>query len=126
MRLIQQNPAWTLHAYLRFLELDYTTENCVGYNALGVQLPLIVDKVYTKSEDLALNYLTKTYGGDMFELSANTMFSAFLKQSLVIPLDQIKRINGTENKNMFRAMPLGLNVAFSVMHDVREFVGGNR
>ena len=126
MRLIQQEPAWILHAYLRFLNVDYHTENTIGSKSLGLQLPIIVDKVTTRTESLALSYLSSRYSDSVTEMSADAVFSAYLKQALDIPLQQLRRDGKIDKKNLFRVLPMGLNVAFSLMDDVHEFFCGDR
>ena len=126
MRLIQQTPAWALHAYLRFLGLDYTTENTVTFNALGLRLPIIVDTVHAKTEVLAMNYLSRRFGNVTTEMSSDAVFAAYLRQSLIVTYQQIKRINGDEHREMLRVLPLGLNVAVGVLQDVQEFFCGDR
>lgn len=126
MRLIQQEPAWALHAYLRFLNIDYHTENTFASKALGLQLPIIVDNVTTRTESLALSYLSSRYSTATTEMSADAVFSAYLKQALVIPFQQLRRNGRTDKKHLFRVLPIGLNVAFSVMDDIHEFFCGDR
>lgn len=126
MRLIQQSPAWSLHAYIRFLGIEYTTENTLAFKALGLQLPLLVDNVNAKTELLAMHYLSKCYGNVPSEISPEVLFSAYLRQSLVTPLQQLKQIYRLVNKDIYRVMPVGLNFAYSAMEDIRDFICGNR
>jgi hypothetical protein len=126
MRLVQQTPAWSLHAYLRFLGIAYTTENTVAFKALGQQLPVLVDKVHSKTETLAMNYLCREYGNITSSMSTETVFSAYLKQSLVVPFQQLKRIGKIEEKELSRVLPFGLNIAVNAMSEVRDFFCGDR
>ena len=126
MRLIQQTPAWSMHAYIRILGLEYSTENTMAFKALGLQLPIVVDEVQTKTEMLAMNYLSKRYGNISTDMSMETVFAAYLRQSLMLPFQQLKRIHKSEEKELFRVLPIGLNFAVNFMSDVREFFCGDR
>lgn len=126
MRLIQQTPAWSLHAYIRILGVEYATENSVAFKALGLQLPIVVDKNIAKTEALALNYLAKRFGNVTTEMSTEAVFSAYLRQSLVVPFAQLKRLCKTEEEELFRSLPVGLNFAVNIMSDIRDFFAGDR
>lgn len=126
VRLIQQEPAWALHAYLRFLNVDYHSENTFASKALGLQLPIIVDSATTKTESLALSYLSSRYSQTTAEMSADAVFSAYLKQALAVPFQQLRRNGRIDKKNQFRVVPIGLNVAYGIMDDIHEFFCGDR
>lgn len=126
MRLIQQSPAWTLHAYLRILGIAYTAENSVSAKALGVALPVVVDCNHARSELLALTHLEKQYSGSGAAMTAVTMLCAYLQQSLVLPFMQLKKVSKTEETDLFHALPSGLNLATSVMSYFRDYFDGGR
>eukprot|EP01031_Cornospumella_fuschlensis_P033631 gene33631-40682_t len=42
LRVIEHEPAWELHAYLRFIQLPYLVEYSPSPNALGAPLPAVV------------------------------------------------------------------------------------
>jgi hypothetical protein len=124
MRVVQQLPAWSLHAYMRFLGLEYSSENSVTYQALGLPLPVIVDAVNVKNDTLAMTYLSKVYGNVESEMSSDTVFAVYLKQSLVGALRQIEKHRGTATKNVFRTMPAGLQLpAYSFLNARNLFYG---
>jgi len=89
-------------------------------------LPIIVDSATTKTESMALNYLSSRYSQTTAEMSADAVFSAYLRQALAIPFLQLRRIGRTDKKNLFRVLPIGLNVAYGVMDDIHEFFCGDR
>lgn len=106
--------------------IEYTTENTLAFKALGLQLPLLVDNVQTKTELLAMHHLSKKYGNVPSEISPEVLFAAYLRQALVAPLQQLKQINKSVNRDIYRVMPLGLNFAFSAMEDIKDFICGDR
>lgn len=72
LRLLQFQPAWTIHALLRFRKIQYTCEN-IGYmHALGRNLPVLIDGNYILTEKIALDYI---HGNRNVELLNNKIGS---------------------------------------------------
>eukprot|EP00600_Ochromonadales_sp_CCMP1393_P007393 CAMPEP_0174959750 /NCGR_PEP_ID=MMETSP0004_2-20121128/3347_1 /TAXON_ID=420556 /ORGANISM="Ochromonas sp., Strain CCMP1393" /LENGTH=521 /DNA_ID=CAMNT_0016208097 /DNA_START=24 /DNA_END=1586 /DNA_ORIENTATION=- len=126
LRILEQTPAWTLHAYLRILGLNYNTERLLSFTALGQRLPLLVDGFEAKSEEVALRYLLLRYGNTSAEMSTEAVFSCYLKQSLVAPYAQIKRVVGAQKDDCRRSLPFGLNLAVCFLLDLQEFFASSR
>lgn len=119
MRLIQQSPAWSLHAYLRFLNIEYATENALTDRALGFKLPLIVDGINIQSFQWAANYY-------ITEISADTLLAEFLERSLTQTHKKFKELAGTKIKEQWKALPLVVYLFSTIGEKAQRFLDTNR
>jgi hypothetical protein len=127
MRLIQQFPAWTLHAYLRILGVAYRTENSVAaLKAMGLPLPVIVDCDGKHTELLALDHLTRRYSGSATEMTTEAVFSAYLRQSLVVPFTQLKKLSKYEEAVLLNTLPFGYDAAVNITFGLKALFDDGR
>ena len=125
LRLIEQEPAWEIHAYLRFSGLSYRVEYSSLPSALGRRLPVLVDEfgvyngdeifrcIQSHSKQLHLSRDEKIVD----ELVANTIRTKF-DQQLWSVLNQITNL---ERDHLIISSPWGVNVYLAIMHDLQKF-----
>lgn len=118
MRLIQQAPAWQVHALLRILDIEYTSEFAPSSSALGMPLPVLVhDLTVVSTESDIVRYLWALFAAIVKQKSIETgsidqeeIAAAFVQKRLIEPLGSYKLLRGVEQKLQFKTLPLGMNV----------------
>ncbi len=124
MRLIQQKPAFSLHAFLRFSDLKYTSEYIPASTSLGRQLPLIVKETLVSSEDEIFASTEDDKRSNAY--SCDAVLSSALKKNVVDVLHQMARKNGDDKENIFKATPLGLSFVYCRHLDAQSAVNSDR
>jgi hypothetical protein len=88
--IAQFQPAWSLHALLRFKSLPYTTENIMFHKALGRSLPLLLHvKSYPLSESSAVSLFL-----DESNCFAEKFIANYLQSSVIEGLSYLNHISG--------------------------------
>ena len=131
MRLLQQCPSWSVHAYLRFLGINYTTENIITMQALGYHIPVLVDInksiVIGNNEEEILYYLAATYSCHQdVEMSTDKVFATYLKFSLQDKLKYIYKSTGKYIDMIKKVIPLGLNFYYISLHQMQDYINDHR
>lgn len=93
VRLIQNMPAWSLHALLRFLEIPYTCENVSSLRALDITLPAIVDGNHVLSEKIAKEHLLEKRSSILVQ-KEEFIWSDYIENSIEPLLHQLKKVTG--------------------------------
>ncbi len=125
MRLIEQQPSWALHAYLRFSDIRYVTEFTPSFKALGRNLPIVVDGYTVQSEEEALISIADKTNNNVAGLSYDVVLSKYLKSSLSKVFSQLVQNNGDFREDVFNSSPAGINSIFGAMYHLRKAVNGD-
>lgn len=129
MLVIQQLPAWSIHAYLRFLGINYLSENTLNYYALGEALPILIDGTIIKNNinDNALYYLNSLYScQNNIEMSTDKVFSIYIQQSLIKTLTLLKDKNNLQRDLFKEKLPFGFNHWILLLINIQEYFNMNR
>lgn len=124
MRIIQQKPCWSVHAFLRFNDLRYISESTPAFNALGRDLPVIIDGDSVKSEEELFASCSQNHGGEY--LAPDAILSKALRESFGEVFSQMTRQNGDDRERLFKALPIGLSFVYCRVIDAQNIVNGNR
>ena len=124
-RVIEQEPAWEIHAYLRFCGLSYHVEYSTLPTALGRKLPILIDETGVYSADEIFTciqahskqlHLSRDEKG-VDELVANTLRRRFERQLW----DVLNRLTNIDREHILISSPLGVNLYLSMIYDLHKF-----
>lgn len=117
VRLLQYRPAWSLHATLRALKVQYTTENVPESSALGKKLPILIHGSHVLPEKEVWNYIREIHpesklisnsldDGDAF------LWRDFIELNLVTTFTLLKKVNGeaVDEERKARSRNIGLRI----------------
>jgi hypothetical protein len=93
---------------------------------MGLPLPVVVDGDGKHTELLALDYLTRRYSGSATEMTTEAVFSAYLRQSLVIPLTQLKKLSKYEEAVLLNTLPFGYDAIVNITFGLKAFFDDGR
>lgn len=133
MRLIQQRPSWSLHIYMRFIGIDYISENSPSKSALGRMLPILIDDTTIKHEREALemlqiiksNSLNSNYSS-RHDILVDTIVSNYLRSTILATYSQLMRLYGQQKDNYKKFSPVGLGFIYSGILDLQNFFNFER
>ena len=133
MRLIQQRPAWSLHIYMRFIGMEYISENSPSKSALGRMLPIIVDDTSIKHEREALEMLQLIKNSSLalsqtsrHDVLVDTIVSNYLRSTILATYSQLIRLYGKQKDNYKKFSPIGLGFIYSGILDMQNFFNFER
>ncbi|RYY84469.1 hypothetical protein EON63_09170, partial [archaeon] len=90
LRVLEHEPAWEIHAYLRFIQLPYIVEYSASPTALGVPLPAVVHghEVLSGQKIYHLASLPNARTLNEHDTQVDKFVSSYLSHTLVRVYDQ--------------------------------------
>lgn len=134
IRIIQFQPAWSLHALLRFHNLPYTCENSIQPISLGNQLPCLLDGKYLLPNNIALEHLQ--YGRiirndksfilqDIKKKNSNDVIMGnYIQNSIVKNFHYLKKSSGLERKELVKSTSFLIRWPLLIWKDLHNSLFG--
>jgi hypothetical protein len=134
IRIIQFQPAWSLHALLRFHNLPYTCENSIQPISLGNQLPCLLDGKYLLPNDIALEHLQ--YGriirndkscipqDKKINNTNDVIMGNYIENSIVKNFNHLKKSSGLDRKELLRSTSFLISWPLLIWKDLHNSIFG--
>jgi hypothetical protein len=123
IKVIQHRPSWSLHAYLRFNDIPYYTENSLVENSLNMRLPIIVsnNQIFNERNFIENIHDKIKNNWTASDLKVDFIYANHLNTTVVSTLNQFIRLNGDEQSRTVSSLPIGLNLFYKFKYDVQNF-----
>lgn len=128
LRLVENFPAWEIHALLRFCGVSYKVDYSPMPVALGRTLPIIIDNegVYQGKEIIECIQRHSRCKTQYHEDEIDELVSSVIRQRFDHLWTALMHSSGHEKEQAIRASPFGLNFYVGHRYDLQNWFSMQR